>query len=77
MSLSSHKKEPFQKAMKAFNAMPKKSQQAFFLHLFRSKRLREEMEDLMDIAIGLERLHEPARPLEDILEERRRRRKKQ
>lgn len=57
--------------VKAFHALHKKERSAFFLELFRSKRLREELEDLIDIAIGKERLKEPSRPLEDVLRERR------
>lgn len=53
--------------------MPKKEQTVFLGNLTRSKRWREDLEDLIDIAICQERAKEPTRPLEDVLRERRHR----
>ena len=50
----------------AFKALPKKEQDAVVIRLAGDRRLRE---DLIDIAVALERKDEPARPLANVLKE--------
>jgi len=50
----------------AFKALPRKEQDAVVIRLAEDKKLRE---DLIDIAIALERKAEPTRPLTDVLKE--------
>ena len=50
----------------AFKALPRKEQDAVVLKLVEDKGLRE---DLIDIAVALERKDEPTRPLTDVLKE--------
>lgn len=50
----------------AFKALPRKEQDAIVIRLAEDISLRE---DLVDIAIALERKDEPARPLADVLKE--------
>jgi hypothetical protein len=55
----------------AFRALPKKERKAIFEKLLGHKEFRE---DLIDIALVERRQKEPSRPLEDYLEERRKKR---
>ena len=48
----------------AFKAMDVKERNAFLGRLFADRRLRE---DLMDVALAMERMKEPDRPLEEAL----------
>ncbi len=50
----------------AFKALPRKEQDAVVIRLAEDKRLRE---DLVDIAVALERKDEPTRPLANVLQE--------
>ena len=50
----------------AFKALPKKEQDAIVIRLVQDRKLRE---DLIDIAIAMERKDEPTRPLADVLQE--------
>lgn len=50
----------------AFKALPRKEQDAVVVRLAEDEKLRE---DLIDIAIALERKDEPTRPLADVLQE--------
>ena len=50
----------------AFKALSTKEQDAVMMRLVQGKKLRE---DLIDIAIALERKDEPTRPLKEVLQE--------
>jgi hypothetical protein len=50
----------------AFKALSRREQDAVVIRLAEDKRLRE---DLIDIAVALERKDDPTRPLTDVLAE--------
>jgi hypothetical protein len=57
--------------MTAFRALPKKAREAVVDKMLRDREFRE---DLMDAATVEQRRKEPARPLEDYLSDRRKKR---
>jgi hypothetical protein len=52
-----------------FRALPQESRDAFLHRLVTDAAIREEIEDLLDSEIAIERSHEPSRPLRDLLDE--------
>jgi hypothetical protein len=52
-----------------FLRLPRTSRDQFLALLVADDAIRQEIEDLLDLAVVTERLHEPTRPLDDVLAE--------
>lgn len=53
----------------AIRALPPDSRERLLEHLISDQTFRQELEDLLDLQLANERMHEPTRPLEDVLSE--------
>ncbi len=53
----------------AFRALPPEARDRFVEKMVADVALREELEDLLDTQMANERLDEPVRPLDDVLDE--------
>ncbi len=53
----------------AFRALPPEARDRFVEKMVTDVALREELEDLLDTQMANERLDEPVRPLDDVLDE--------
>lgn len=53
----------------AVRALPSRSREQFIERMIADHAFRQELEDLMDLAVARERAHEPARPLGEVLAE--------
>ena len=53
----------------AFRALPQPSREQFLERVVADAALREEIEDLLDLAVAQERADEPVRPLDEVLAE--------
>ena len=51
----------------AFRALPPESRDHFIEKTVADAALRQELEDLLDLAVAEERAREPVRPLEEVL----------
>lgn len=61
--------ETLEHVWRAFWALPPASRNEFLERLVNDETLRQELEDLFDLALARERSREPARPLEEVLAE--------
>ena len=52
-----------------FRELPQESRDAVLIRLAGDPAVREELEDLLEIAVATERASEPARPLQDVLDD--------
>ncbi len=59
----------FDTVWNAFRALSPEARDRFVERLVADATLREELEDLMDARMATERLDEPVRPLDDVLDE--------
>ncbi len=59
----------FDTVWNAFRALPPEARDRFVERLVADTALREELEDVMDVQMATERLDEPVRPLDDVLDE--------
>ncbi len=59
----------FDTVWNAFRALSPEARNPFVEKLVADTALREELEDLMDARIATERLFEPVRPLDEVLDE--------
>jgi hypothetical protein len=53
----------------AFNALPPEARDKFMEKMVADPSLREELEDLLDLDVAVERSDEPTRPLDEVLAE--------
>jgi hypothetical protein len=53
----------------AFNALPPETRDKFMEKMVADPSLREELEDLLDLDVAVERSNEPTRPLDEVLAE--------
>jgi hypothetical protein len=53
----------------AFNALPTEARDKFMEKMVADPSLREELEDLLDLDVAVERSNEPTRPLDEVLAE--------
>jgi hypothetical protein len=53
----------------AFNALPPDARNKFMEKMVADSSLREELEDLLDLDVAVERSSEPTRPLDEVLAE--------
>lgn len=53
----------------AVQALPPESRERFIERMIADRAFRQELEDILDLAVARERVHEPARPLDDVLTE--------
>lgn len=53
----------------AVRALPPESREQFIERMIADHAFRQELEDILDLALVQERVHEPARPLGDVLAE--------
>ena len=53
----------------AFRALPQTSRDEFLERVVADAALREEIEDLLDLAVARDRADEPVRPLDEVLAE--------
>jgi hypothetical protein len=60
----------------ALQGLPRESRGEFLARLLADATLREEIEDLLDLELAEERSAEPVRPLEEVLAEIRKRRRR-
>jgi len=51
----------------ALRALPRTSREEFLERVVADAALREEVEDLLDLAVARERADEPVRPLDEVL----------
>jgi hypothetical protein len=51
----------------AFRALPSQSRERFIERLMADQAVRQDLDDLFDLHLANERIHEPARPLDDVL----------
>ena len=51
-----------------FRELPQESRDAFLIRLVGDPAMREELEELLDMAVATERASEPTRPLRDVLD---------
>lgn len=54
---------------KAFKALRRKERSVLLERMLKDKRLREELEDIFDYSLSVERMKQPSRPLKDVLRE--------
>ena len=65
--MASQSKELADGLWAAVRALPPRSREQFIERMIADSAFRQELEDLMDMAVARERAHEPARSLDEVL----------
>jgi hypothetical protein len=53
----------------AYNALPPEARDKFMEKMVADPSLREELEDLLDLDVAVQRSNEPTKPLDEVLAE--------